>query len=173
MNATYKMLAEFAQTWGLLYFVAIFVAVVAYTWWHAKTALAALPIVWDEGENATRTSAQIAEHLKDGLSGSAYAMTTIGDVSAAIAGAPVKVEATYSTPFLAHACMEPMNCTVKYTPERAECWVATQNGEASHALACPWLPRGFRRRSRGESARSLRPCGHRCKGELNCGRASG
>jgi isoquinoline 1-oxidoreductase beta subunit len=109
------------------------VAVVADTWWHAKTALAKLPIVWDEGGNATKDSAQIAEHLKDGLTGSAYAMTTIGDVPAAIAGAPVKVEATYATPFLAHACMEPMNATVKYTPERAECWVATQNGEASLA----------------------------------------
>jgi isoquinoline 1-oxidoreductase beta subunit len=109
------------------------VAVVADTWWHARTALAALPIVWDEGENATRTSAQIAEHLKDGLTGSAYAMTTIGDVPAALAAAPVKVEAVYATPFLAHVCMEPMNCTVKYTPERAECWVATQNGEASLA----------------------------------------
>ncbi len=43
------------------------VAVVADTWWHAKTALEALPIVWDEGENATKTSAQIAEHLKEGL----------------------------------------------------------------------------------------------------------
>ena len=43
------------------------VAVVADTWWHAKTALDALPIVWDEGPNATRTSAQIAEHLKEGL----------------------------------------------------------------------------------------------------------
>src|SRR5690606_28391860 len=104
------------------------VAVVADTWWHAKTALAKLPAVWDEGENATKNSAQIAEHLKDGLAGNAYAMTTVGDVPAALAAAPVKVEATYSTPFLAHACMEPMNATVKYTPERAECWVATQNG---------------------------------------------
>ncbi len=109
------------------------VAVVADTWWHAKKALAALPIVWDEGENATRSSAQIAEHLKDGLTAPAYAMTTVGDVPAALAAAPTRLEAVYSTPFLAHACMEPMNCTVKYTPERAECWVPTQNGEASHA----------------------------------------
>ena len=57
------------------------VAVVADTWWHAKKALDALPIVWDEGENATRTSAQIAEHLKEGLTAAnAYAMTTVGDI---------------------------------------------------------------------------------------------
>jgi len=110
------------------------VAVVADTWWHAKKALDALPIVWNEGENATRTSAQIAEHLKEGLTApNAYAMTTVGDTAAAIAAAPVKVEAVYSTPFLAHACMEPMNATVRITPEKAECWVSTQNGEASLA----------------------------------------
>ena len=110
------------------------VAVVADTWWHAKKGLDALPIVWDEGENATRSYAQILDHLKEGLTAtSAFAMTTVGDTPAAIAAAPTKVEAVYSTPFLAHACMEPMNATVKYTPERAECWVATQNGEASMA----------------------------------------
>jgi isoquinoline 1-oxidoreductase beta subunit len=110
------------------------VAVVADTWWHAKKALEALPIVWDEGENATRTSAQIAERLKEGLTAAdAYSMTTVGDTPEALASAPIKVEAVYSTPFLAHACMEPMNCTVKYTPDRAECWVPTQNGEGALA----------------------------------------
>ena len=97
------------------------VAVVADTWWHAKKALDALPIVWDEGENATRTSAQIAEHLKEGLTAAnAYAMRNEGDTLKAIDAAPVKVEAVYSTPFLAHATMEPMNCTVKITADRAE-----------------------------------------------------
>ncbi len=64
------------------------VAVVADTWWHAKKALAALPVVWDEGENAGRTSAQIAAHLKDGLAADkAYAMTSVGDATKAIADA--------------------------------------------------------------------------------------
>ncbi len=63
------------------------VAVVADTWWHAKKALDALPIVWDEGENATRTSAQIAAHLKEGLTAAnAYAMRNDGDALKAIAG---------------------------------------------------------------------------------------
>ena len=52
---------------------------------------------------------------------------------AAIQGAAKKVEAVYSTPFLAHATMEPMNCTVKISADRAECWVPTQNSEASLA----------------------------------------
>ena len=110
------------------------VAVVADTWWRAKTALAALPIVWDEGPNATRTSAQIAEHLKEGLTAKdVYAMRNEGDALKAIAAAPIKVEAVYSTPFLAHATMEPMNCTVRIDADKAEAWVPTQNGEASLA----------------------------------------
>src|SRR5438477_1349055 len=110
------------------------VAVVADTWWHAKTALDALPIVWDEGANATRTSAQIADHLKEGLTAQeAYAMRNEGDAVKAIAAAPTKIEAVYRTPFLAHATMEPMNCTVRIAADKAEAWVPTQNGEASLA----------------------------------------
>jgi isoquinoline 1-oxidoreductase subunit beta len=110
------------------------VAVVADTWWRAKKALAALPVVWDEGDNATRTSAQIAAHLTEGLTADkVYAMTTVGEPLQAIADAQVRVEASYSTPFLAHATMEPMNCTVRLTADRAECWVPTQNGEAAQA----------------------------------------
>ena len=110
------------------------VAVVADTWWRAKTALDALPIVWDEGPGAAQSSATVAAHLKEGLTApGAYAMRQEGDALKAIAGAAKKVEAVYSTPFLAHATMEPMNCTARITPERAEVWVATQNGEASLA----------------------------------------
>jgi isoquinoline 1-oxidoreductase beta subunit len=56
-----------------------------------------------------------------------------GDAPAALAGAARKLEATYSTPFLAHATMEPMNCTVRLGADRAEAWVPTQNAEAAHA----------------------------------------
>ena len=110
------------------------VAVVADTWWHAKTALDALPIVWDEGPNATQSSATIAERLQEGLTApGAYAFRNEGDAPKAIAGAAKKVEAVYSTPFLAHSTMEPMNCTAKVTADRAEVWVPTQNGEAALA----------------------------------------
>ena len=72
--------------------------------------------------------------MKDGLDApQAYAMRNEGDARAAIAGAAKKVEAVYSTPFLAHATMEPMNCTARVTADRAEIWVPTQNGEASLA----------------------------------------
>jgi isoquinoline 1-oxidoreductase beta subunit len=110
------------------------VAVVADTWWRAKSALEALPIVWDEGAGAAQSSATIASHLEEGLTASeAYAFRNEGDAIGAIKGASKKIEAVYSTPFLAHATMEPMNCTVKLSADRAECWVATQNSEASLA----------------------------------------
>ncbi len=110
------------------------VAVVADTWWHAKKGLEALPIVWDEGAGAAQSSATIAERLKEGLTASgAYASRTEGDALKAIDGAAKKVEAVYSTPFLAHATMEPMNCTARVGTDRAECWVPTQNAEASLA----------------------------------------
>jgi len=110
------------------------VAVVADTWWRAKKALDALPIVWDEGENATKSSATIAELMKEGLTATATnGERKNGDALKAIAEAPKKIEATYSTPFLAHAPLEMMNCTVKLSADRADAWVPTQNLEASLA----------------------------------------
>src|SRR5213592_3066019 len=111
------------------------VAVVADTWWRAKTALEALPIVWEEGANAAQSSTTIAERLKEGLTADdAFADTQIGDALKVIASAPKKVEAVYSTPFLAHATMEPNNCTAKVTADSAEVWVPTQSAEAALAV---------------------------------------
>src|SRR5690242_5205583 len=110
------------------------VAVVADTWWHAKTALDALPIVWDEGPNAKVSSASIAQWLSEGLEGGpAYVGNSNGDVSAALSGAAKKVEAVYSYPYQNHATMEPMNATAIYTPDKCEVWCGTQNGEAALA----------------------------------------
>ena len=110
------------------------VAVVADTWWRAKTALDALPIVWDEGPNGSVSSASITEQLKEGLAATATnGDRRNGDALKAIESAAKKVEAVYSTPFLAHATMEPMNATVRLTADKAEVWVATQNAEASMA----------------------------------------
>ena len=110
------------------------VAVVADTWWRAKRALDALPIVWNEGAGASQSSATIAEHLKEGLTATATnGSRQNGDAPKAIEGAAKRVEAVYSTPFLAHATMEPMNCTARISADKAEVWVPTQNSEASLA----------------------------------------
>jgi isoquinoline 1-oxidoreductase subunit beta len=119
------------------------VAVVADTWWQAKTALGELPIVWDEGPNAKVSSADIAATLKAGLDADqAFVGNQAGDVKAALAGAAKKIEAVYAYPFQNHACMESMNATARYTPERCEVWGPTQNSEGAFAaaLAASGLP---------------------------------
>jgi isoquinoline 1-oxidoreductase beta subunit len=111
------------------------VAVVADTWWHAKTALEAMPIVWDEGENAKVSSESIAKWLAEGLDNAqpAFVGNQNGDVKAAFASAAKKVEAVYNYPYQNHACMEPLNATALYTPDKCEVWTGTQNGEAVFA----------------------------------------
>ena len=110
------------------------VAVVADKWWHAKTALEALPVVWDDAQNNTQSSATIAERLKEGLTATQTNGTRQnGDAMKAIDEAAKKIEAVYSTPFLAHATMEPMNCTAKITADKAEIWLPTQNAEGGLA----------------------------------------
>jgi isoquinoline 1-oxidoreductase beta subunit len=108
------------------------VAVVADSWWRAKTALEALPIVWDEGKNAKVSSATIADFLKEGLdSDQAIVGNQAGDVQAALAGATKVVEALYAFPYRIHATMEPMNATALFTSDRCEVWAPTQNAEDS------------------------------------------
>jgi isoquinoline 1-oxidoreductase beta subunit len=111
------------------------VAVVADNWWRAKMALQDLPIVWNEGANGQESSATIDVRLKEGLTSTSnvFADIDVGNAPQAIAGAAKRVEAVYSTPFVTHACMEPMNCTALVTDYRAEAWVASQNAEASMA----------------------------------------
>ena len=112
------------------------VAVVADTWWRARTALNALQIDWDEGPNAKASSAEIAEILKAGLDADdAVVGNANGDAKAAIAAAARRIEAVYAYPFQNHATMETMNATARWTAERCEVWTPTQNGEAALAAA--------------------------------------
>ena len=112
------------------------VAVVADTWWHAKTALDALPIVWDNGENAKVSSESIAKWLKEGLDAEqAFIGNQSGDVKAGLAAAAKTVVAEYAYPYQNHACMEPLNATALYTPDKCEVWCGTQNGQAAFAAA--------------------------------------
>jgi isoquinoline 1-oxidoreductase beta subunit len=116
------------------------VAVVADTWWNAKTALEALPVVWEESPNDKVSSASIAEFLKAGLDADqAFVGNQGGDVKAALAGAAKKVEAVYSYPYQHHVTMEPQNATAVYTPDKCEVWASVQDGEqglAATSEAC-------------------------------------
>ena len=110
------------------------VAVVADTWWRAKSALEALPIEWDFGPNVSASSASIRDFLAAGLDAKdAIVGNSNGDAPAAIANAARRIEAVYGYPYQNHAPMEAMNATARWTPERCEVWVPTQNGDAALA----------------------------------------
>jgi len=102
------------------------VAVVADHMWAAKQGLAALDIRWDDGPNATLSTADVVQGLAAAVQTPGVVARKEGDAAAGIAGAPTKMEAVYQVPFLAHAAMEPMNCTVHVRPDRCEVWTGSQ-----------------------------------------------
>ncbi len=119
------------------------VAVVAETFWQAKTALEQVNIVWDSGANANVSSASIKKMLEDGLNADdAFVHNENGNTKDAFSNASKKVEATYFYPFLNHATLEPQTATAKWTADSCEAWVPTQDGEASLAavIAASGLP---------------------------------
>ncbi len=102
------------------------VAVVADNMWAAKKGLKALAIRWDDGPNGTVSTADVVQGLASAAETQGAVARKDGDAAAALAGAPKKIEALYEVPFLAHATMEPMNCTVHFRPDRCEVWTGTQ-----------------------------------------------
>jgi len=112
------------------------VVVVADSWWQAQQAVAALPIIWDDEDNEGVSSADISERLREGLGAAEAGIGRAdGDVGAALARSAKQIEADYAVPFLAHATMEPQNCTAHVTGEGVEIWVPTQDAEAALATA--------------------------------------
>jgi isoquinoline 1-oxidoreductase beta subunit len=102
------------------------VAVVADTWWHAKTALDAMPIEWDYGPNATVNSASVLQAHMASLKTAGQLRTEQGDVDAAMSRAVKIIEATYTVPYMNHACMEPGCATAIVTPDRVDLWTGSQ-----------------------------------------------
>jgi isoquinoline 1-oxidoreductase beta subunit len=102
------------------------VAVVADHMWAAKQGLAALDIRWDEGPNAKLTSADLLHQLEAAAARSGVVARSDGDAGTAMKGAARRVEAVYEVPFLAHATMEPVNCTVHVRPDGCDLWLGTQ-----------------------------------------------
>jgi isoquinoline 1-oxidoreductase beta subunit len=111
------------------------VAVVADHMGAAKKGLAALKIEWDDGPHAGLTTEEIARELEQATLGSGTVAQNIGDADKALAGAATKVEATYQVPFLAHATMEPMNCTVHFRKDECEIWIGSQAMARVQAMA--------------------------------------
>ncbi|RUV63137.1 xanthine dehydrogenase family protein molybdopterin-binding subunit [Mesorhizobium sp. M5C.F.Ca.IN.020.29.1.1] len=111
------------------------IAVVADHMGAAKKGLEALVIEWDDGPHAELTTDAIAAELEQATLKSGAVAEHIGDVDRAVASAITKVEATYQLPFLAHATMEPMNCTVHVRKDGCEIWVGTQSLAEAHKAA--------------------------------------
>jgi len=101
------------------------VAVVGDHMWAAKQGLQALDISWNEGPNAAVSSADIWQDLRKASEGSGAVAKNVGDVEKALSQGE-KYEAAYELPFLAHATMEPSNCTVQLKPDSCEIWLGTQ-----------------------------------------------
>jgi len=110
------------------------VAVAADHMGAAKKGLATLVIEWDNGPNAKLATEDIQRELEQATLGAGAVAQQIGDVGKALSEAATKVEATYQVPFLAHACMEPMNCTVHVRKDGCEVWVGTQVLARAHAV---------------------------------------
>ncbi|HXH12537.1 MAG TPA: xanthine dehydrogenase family protein molybdopterin-binding subunit [Alphaproteobacteria bacterium] len=109
------------------------IAVVADSFWRAKTALEVLPLEWDFGAHATANTEDFRKRFREALEKPGAVANEQGDALAAIKAAATVVEADYEVPYLAHATMEPMNCTAQVTPQRVDVWVGTQNPEAALA----------------------------------------
>jgi isoquinoline 1-oxidoreductase beta subunit len=115
------------------------VAVVADHMGAAKKGLAALTIEWDEGPHAKLGTSDIARELEAATTKPGAVAQNIGDADKAMAGAATKVEASYQLPFLAHATMEPMNCTVHVRSDGCEIWVGSQALSRAQAVAAKVL----------------------------------
>jgi len=111
------------------------VAVVADHMGAAKKGLAALNIEWDDGPHAKLTTADVARELEQATLGSGAVAQNIGDADKALASVTTKIEAIYQAPFLAHATMEPMNCTVHFRKDACEIWIGSQAVARVQAMA--------------------------------------
>jgi isoquinoline 1-oxidoreductase subunit beta len=111
------------------------VAVVADSWWRAKKGRDALEIVWDAGPNAALNDAKIAQMLRKGAAGAGRVARNDGDVDAALEAAARVVKADYELPMLAHATLEPQNCTADVRADGADIYVPTQVQQIAQAAA--------------------------------------
>ncbi|MFQ5689455.1 MAG: molybdopterin cofactor-binding domain-containing protein [Gemmatimonadota bacterium] len=111
------------------------VAVVADHYWAAHQGRQALEIVWDEGANAELSSETISAKLEAWAGESGTVAREEGEARAAWARASRRLEAAYRLPYLAHATMEPMNCTADVRPDRCDVWAPTQSQSGTQRTA--------------------------------------
>lgn len=136
------------------------VAVVGDHFWAAKQGLEALEITWDEGPHAHVSNTDVVRDLVKAAESEGLVIRNEGDPEKGLKEAAKRVDATYELPFLAHATMEPMNCTVHIRPDGCEVWIGTQTPSITQVVAAKvtglkpeqvtihnhWLGGGFGRR---------------------------
>jgi isoquinoline 1-oxidoreductase beta subunit len=110
------------------------VAVVADHIGAAKKGLEAAAITWDDGPNASVSNSDIVRQLEEESLKPGVVARNVGDAEKALAEAALRVDAIYQVPFLAHAAMEPMNCTVHLQKDRCDIWVGTQAPTITQSL---------------------------------------
>ena len=115
------------------------VVVVAKSYWQARKALERVNVEYDLGHLAKLDSAEVSKRLHAGFDEPGIVARHDGNVESALAGAAKRVESTYEVPYLAHACMEPMNCTARVTDDGCEVWCGTQNPQAAQTAAAAAL----------------------------------
>jgi isoquinoline 1-oxidoreductase beta subunit len=143
------------------------VAVVADNYWRANEALKALKIQWDGGAAGSTNTAQFKQEYRAALDGAQVTARNDGDAKGALTKAAKVVEASYDTPLLAHATMEPLNATVLLKPDRLDVWMGSQSALANARMAAQlaglqpeqvyfhqtYLGGGFGRRTNGDDLR--------------------
>jgi len=115
------------------------VAVIADNTWLARRGLQALVIRWDGGANAEFSTAKFAQDLEAASRKPGLVAQKIGDAPGALARAGTRIEAVYHLPFLAHAPMEPLNCTVELGPNGCDIWTGTQSPARARASSAKIL----------------------------------
>jgi len=111
------------------------VAVIAENFWAARVGREKLKLNWDDGPNAKLTTSQMLQEFSAQSEKPGAIARKLGDPAAALASATKKISATYDVPYLAHACMEPMNCVVDLRSDRCEIWTGTQFQTVDRARA--------------------------------------
>jgi isoquinoline 1-oxidoreductase subunit beta len=111
------------------------VAVVADHFWAAKLGRAALEVEWDLGPGALVDTTKMVEEYRAMTAADGLKAAAAGDVGPALTSAATRVDADYAFPFLSHASMEPLNCSVVLGPDSAEIWTGTQFQTGDQAAA--------------------------------------
>ncbi len=102
------------------------VAVIADTFWQAKTARDALKVEWDEGSMHNFSTDEMMQHFREQAKSPGTSVRKDGDAASALASAAKRIEAVYEVPYLSHLMMEPLNCAVDLRADSCEVWTGSQ-----------------------------------------------